>query len=83
MQNSPLPIWQTALLLRGCEIMSADQFFPLELHPVGERIVCTPNVSGSLLPFNRHVTVGQPVTITWDPELSRYIVTVAGEAQAA
>jgi hypothetical protein len=40
-------------------------------------------VSGSLLPFNMSVTVGKPVTITWDSELSRYIVAADGHKEAA
>lgn len=81
--DNPLPVWQSALLTHGCQVKSADHFFPLELHPVGDRIICTPSVSGSLLPFDVRVTVGQPVTITWDTELSRYIVTAAGQPEAA
>ena len=54
---------------------SGDEFFPLQLHPVGDHIVCTPTVSGALMPFEIEVKVGQPVTITWDRELSRYIVS--------
>lgn len=77
------PVWQSALLTRGCEVKSAGQFFPLELRPLGDRIVCTPTASGSLMPFNMSVTIGQPVTITWDSELSRYIVTADGHKQAA
>ena len=78
-----LPIWQSALLSQGCRVQSAGQFFPLELRPVGDRIVCTPTVSGSLLPFNVAVSVGQPVTIRWDSELSRYIVMADGPPKAA
>ena len=81
--NSPLPVWQTALLTRGCEVSCEGQFFPLELHPAGDRIVCTPSVSGSLLPFNVDVIIGHPVAITWDNELSRYIVNAGGESIAA
>lgn len=77
------PIWQSALLTRGCEVKAAGQFFPLELHPVGDRIVCTPTISGAMLPFNFNVTVGQPVTITWDSDLSRYVVTSGGQKEAA
>jgi len=81
--NSPLPVWQTALLTRGCEVSANGEFFPLELRPAGDRIVCTPSVSGSLLPFNVSVTIGQPVAITWDSDLSRYIVSAGGEPIAA
>ena len=34
------------------------------------------------MPFNVPVSVGQTVTITWDNEESRYVVTVAGKAAA-
>jgi hypothetical protein len=78
-----LPIWQKALLTRGCEIKAEGRFFPLELRPAGDHLVCTPSVSGWLVPFNVSVEVGQPVTIAWDSELSRYIVTVGGEPIAA
>jgi hypothetical protein len=78
-----LPVWQTALLTRGCEAASGGQFFPLELHPVGDRIICTPVMSGSLLPFDVAVLPNQPVTITWDEELSRYIIRTAGHRRAA
>ena len=81
--DSPLPIWQTALLAKGCLVKSGSEFFPLELHPAGDRLVCTPSVSGSLLPFNIDVKVGQSVTITWDRELSRYIVNAGGMPEAA
>ena len=36
---------------------AGDEFFPLELHPIGDRIVCTPIVSGALLPFNVEVNI--------------------------
>lgn len=81
--DGPLPIWQTALLTQGCRVKSGKKFFPLELHPVGDRVVCTPTVSGAMLPFNVEVIIGQPVTITWDNELSRYIVTAGGMPEAA
>jgi hypothetical protein len=55
----------------------------LELHPVGDRIVCTPTVSGAFTPFDVPVIMGQPVTITWDSELSRYIVKASGMPEAA
>jgi hypothetical protein len=83
MADSPLPIWQSALLTRGCEVRCGDTFFSLELQPVGDRIFCTPSASGSLLPFNVDVIIGQPVAISWDRELSRYIVTAGGEPVAA
>lgn len=83
MADSALPIWQSALLTRGCGIQSGSGFIPLELRPVGERIICTPSASGALLPFNVNVTVGEPVTITWDNELSRYVLTANGRPIAA
>ena len=78
-----LPVWQSALLAHGCQMESAGQFMPLELHPVGDQIVCTPTVSGCLLPFNVAVMPDEDVTISWDDELSRYIVLVAGQRRAA
>jgi hypothetical protein len=81
--DSPLPVWQSALLSRGCEVRAESQFFPLELRPAGDRLVCTPSVSGFLMPFNVSVTIGEPVAITWDTELSRYIVNGSGETVAA
>ena len=74
MPDIRLPIWQSALLSQGCQVHSAGQFFPLELRPIGDRIVCTPTVSGSLLPFNVAVTVGQPVT-----QLGRRPVPIYGD----
>lgn len=83
MADGPLPIWQTALLTRGCQVDSGGSFFPIELRPAGDRILCTPTVSGALMPFNIVVTVGEPVAITWDNELSRYVVTSGDQAVAA
>ena len=83
MAESPLPVWQSALLTRGCEVNVEGRFVPLELYPAGDRIVCTPSVSGFLMPFNVSVAIGEPVAITWDSELSRYIVTARGQAVAA
>jgi hypothetical protein len=81
--NSALPVWQSVLLTQGCQIHSAGHIFFLELLPVGDRIVCTPTLSGWLVPFHVSVTVGQLVTITWDHELSRYLLTTAGQRLAA
>jgi hypothetical protein len=50
---------------------------------VGDCIVCTPTVSGALMPFNVEVIIGQPVIITWDNELSRYVVNAGGVPEAA
>jgi hypothetical protein len=55
---------------------------PLRLEPVGECLQCIPRSSGSILPFNIPVRVGQTVTITWDSELSRYIVSLGGRIAA-
>ena len=81
--NNALPVWQSALLTQGCQVQSGGCFFCLELLPVGDRIVCTPTVSGRMVPFQLSVTVGQLITITWDHELSRYLVTTAGQRLAA
>jgi hypothetical protein len=81
--NSALPVWQSALLTQGCQVHSGGQIFSLELLPVGDRIVGTPTISGWMAPFHLVVTVGQPVTITWDHELSRYLVTTPEQRLAA
>ncbi len=81
--HTALAIWQSALLTQGCKVDSGCGFIPIELHPVGNGIVCTPTASGSLLPFHIPVTLNQPVTITWDDDLSRYIVKTEGERRAA
>jgi hypothetical protein len=81
--NSALPVWQSALLTQGCHVHSGGHIFCLELLPIGDRIVCTPSVSGWLGPFHLRVKVGQVVTITWDHELSRYLVTTSGQRLAA
>jgi hypothetical protein len=47
---------------------------PQELERSDERLHCTPRSSGSILPFNIPVRLGQTVNIAWDSELSRYIV---------
>ncbi len=83
MSDGPLPVWQRALLARGCEVQKAGQFFPMELQPIGDRIYCTPSVSGALVPFNVRVKIDQTIIITWDSERSRYIVTGAGNPVAA
>ena len=79
----PLPVWQSALLTRGCQIRSGSRLFSLEMQPIGDRIVCTPAVDGSMVPFNLPVTIGEPVTIRWDDELSRYLVTTARQRLVA
>ena len=73
-----MPVWQTALIALGCQLdVGRSQLLPLELHPVENSIVCTPPFSGAMRPFDVPVEVGQIVTITWDSELSRYLVKVA------
>ena len=81
--NNALYVWQSALLTQGCQVHSGGQIFYLELLPVGDCIVCTPTVSGWMVPFHLSVTVGQLVTITWDQQLSRYLVTTSGRRLAA
>ena len=81
--SSALPVWQNVLLTQGCEVQPAGDTFFLELQPVGDRIVCTPTMSGWMPPLQLSVSVGEPVTITWDHELSRILVTTAGHRLAA
>lgn len=81
--TSRLPIWQTALLTQGCCLFSGGQLFPLELRPIGDRLVCNPVLNGSMEPFNVYVTAGEAVIIQWDDELSRYIVRTSGQRLAA
>ena len=81
--DRPLSVWQSALLAHGCQLKSGEQLIPLELQPVGDHVVCTPTASGSMLPFDVRVTVGTPVTIKWDNDLSRYIVHGEGKPKAA
>ena len=69
-----LPVWQSALIAHGCQLDTGNQILPLRLEPVGESLHCIPTCSGSLLPFNVPVCVGQTVTITWNSDLSRYVV---------
>jgi hypothetical protein len=40
-------------------------------------------MNGCMVPFNVDVMIGEFVTITWDTELSRYLVTTAGHQSAA
>jgi hypothetical protein len=70
----PMPVWQSVLVAHGCQLDTGTQVLPLRLEPVGESLHCTPTCSGSLLPFNVPVCVGQTVTITWNSNLSRYVV---------
>jgi hypothetical protein len=81
--NSALPVWQSALLIRGCQVQSGGRILSLALVPVDHRIVCTPTMSGWMVPFHVKVIGGEPVTITWDQELSRYLVTTVGRRLVA
>jgi hypothetical protein len=78
-----MPVWQSVLVAHGCQLDNGSEILPLRLKPVGESLHCTPTMSGSLLPFNVPVRIGQTVTITWNSELSRYIVEWPGETIAA
>jgi hypothetical protein len=75
----PMPVWQSVLVAHGCQLDNGSQILPLLLEPVGECLHCTPTSSGSMLPFNIPVCVGQTVIISWDRKLSRYIVESLGE----
>ena len=77
-----MPVWQSVLVAHGCQLDTGNQTLPLQLEPVGECLHCTPRSSGSILPFNIRVHVGQTVTITWDRELSRYVVWLGGKIAA-
>ena len=77
-----LPLWQNVLVVHGCQLDTGNQILPLPLEPVGESLHCTPAATGSMLPFNIPVHVGQTVTITWDSDVSRYIVTVEEKTAA-
>jgi hypothetical protein len=78
-----MPVWQSVLVAHGCQLDTGSQILHLRLEPVGESLHCTPRTSGSLMPFNVPVCVGQTVTITWNSELSRYIVEWRGDKIAA
>ena len=78
-----LPVWQSVLMAHGCKLDTGKQTLPLKLEPAGEALHITPSCSGSMLPFDIPVTVGQKVTITWDNELSRYLVRSRGRTKAA
>ena len=71
-----LPVWLNVLAVHGCQLDTGSQVLPLPLEPVGDSLHGTPTASGSMLPFNVAVRVGDAVTITWDSDISRYIVTV-------
>ena len=69
-----MPVWQSVLVAHGCQLVTGSQTLPLQLEPGGEYLHCTPSSSGSILPFNIQVRLGQTVNIAWDSEMSRYIV---------
>ena len=69
-----MPVWQSVLVAHGCQLDTGSQILQFRLEPVGESLHGTPTCSGSLLPFNVPVCVGQTVTITWNSDLSRYVV---------
>ena len=77
-----MPVWQSVLLAHGCQLRTEDKTLSLQLEPVGESLHCTPASSGSMLPFNVPVLVGQTVTVTWDSDVSRYVVNVEEKAAA-
>ena len=79
----PMPVWQSVLLTHGCQLDNGRQILPLKLEPLGDCLRCTPTFSGSMLPFDMPVRVGQTVTIRWDNDLSRYIVESRGKRKAA
>jgi hypothetical protein len=81
--EGPMPVWQSALLAQGCRVDIGSEILPLRLEPFGNSLRCTPSFSGSMLPFGVRVLVGHTVTITWDRELSRYVVEALGEQVAA
>ena len=69
-----MPVWQSVLVAHGCQLDTGSQTLQLPLEPGGECLQCTPRSSGSILPFNIPVRLGQILKIAWDSELSRYIV---------
>jgi hypothetical protein len=78
-----LPVWQSVLLTHGCHVDNGTQIVPLKLEPLGNLLRCTPSFNGSMLPFDLPVRVGHMVTISWDSNLSRYIVESRGQRMAA
>jgi hypothetical protein len=77
-----MPVWQSVLVAHGCQLDTGSRTLPLQLEPVGECLHCTPRSSGAISPFNIRVRAGQTVTITWDSELSRYIIWLSGRIAA-
>ena len=78
-----LPVWQSVLLTHGCHVDNGNQIVPLKLEPLGNSLRCTPAFNGSMLPFDLPVRVGHTVTISWDINLSRYIIESRGQRMAA
>jgi hypothetical protein len=78
-----MPVWQNVLLVHGCGLDIGSEVLPLKLEVIGDCVQCTPTSSGSMLPFHVPVRMGQTVTITWDCELSRYVVQSMGKKTAA
>ena len=81
--QTAMPVWQSALLSQGCHLDDGSRIIPLKLEPLGNCLRCTPAFSGSILPFGMPVSTGQTVTISWDSNLSRYIVESHGVRRAA
>ena len=77
-----MPVWQSVLVAHGCLLDTGNQTWPLQLEAIGECLHCTPRSSGSIMPFNIPVRVGQSVTIRWDSDLSRYIISLSGKIAA-
>ena len=69
-----MPVWQSVLVAHGCQLDTGNQTLPPQLEAGGGYLHCIPRSSGSILPFNIPVRLGQTVNIAWDSELSRYIV---------
>ena len=81
--QTAMPVWQSALLSQGCHLVDGSRIVPLKLEPLGNCLRCTPAFSGSMLPFDLPVSIGQTITISWDDHLSRYIVESSGVRLAA
>jgi hypothetical protein len=81
--NRALPLRQNAPLTHGPQTQSGGNAMSLELQPLGDDIVCTPTMSSWMVPFHLSAALGEPVTITWDHELSRYLVTTSVQRLAA
>jgi hypothetical protein len=79
----PMPVWQSVLLTIGCQLDNGRRILPLKLEPRGDCLRCTPTFSGPMLPFDMPVRFGHRVTISWDNDLSRYIIESRGKRKAA